>query len=131
MIAGSAGLFTTVPDLLIFLEMMLRNGEYAGTRFFNEQTMRSIETNQTHVPGIYTGLGWELYQPRYMGRHCTQQTFGKTGFTGCVVAADRSKGIGFVLLSNYTYPYRKNDVSLINSVRSDIADIVFSLSVPA
>jgi len=128
MIAGSAGLFTTVPDVLNFIEMMLKGGVYNGTRLLSEQTLCSIETNQTTLPGIYSGLGWELYQPRYMGQYCTEHTFGKTGFTGCVCVADRKKSIGFVLLSNYTYPHRKNDVSIINSVRCDIADIVFSLS---
>jgi len=128
MIAGSAGLFTTVPDVLNFIEMMLKGGVYNGTRLLSEQTLCSIETNQTTLPEIYSGLGWELYQPRYMGHYCTEHTFGKTGFTGCVCVADRKKGIGFVLLSNYTYPHRKNDVSIINSVRCNIADIVFSLS---
>jgi CubicO group peptidase (beta-lactamase class C family) len=85
-----------------------------------------MQTNQFDIPGVKTGLGWELDQPRYMGRHCSPYTIGKTGFTGCVCICDRIKHRGMVLLSNYTFPSRKTDMTMINSVRSDIADIVFS-----
>ena len=107
-VVGSAGLFSTAPDLLNFLEMFLNGGT---------------------SPGIYEGLGWELYQPRYMGRYATHETFGKTGFTGCVVMCDTGKGAGIVILSNATYPKRKpleEHRRTINEVRRDIADIVFS-----
>ncbi len=105
---GSAGLFSTVPDLLNFLEMLLTGGAPAG---------------------IHQGLGWELYEPYYMGRYCTKETFGKTGFTGCAVMCDTSKGLGIVILSNATYPARKprkEHIASINEVRRDLADIVFS-----
>jgi len=60
-----------------------------------------------------------------MGKHCSDKTFGKTGFTGCVCVCDIEREVGFVILSNYTYPTRKPDAVLINKFRSDIADIVF------
>lgn len=107
-VVGSAGLFSTVPDLLNFL----------GTH------LRGVPQAQRHLGGEI--LGWELYQPRYMGNYCSQNTFGKTGFTGCVVICDPEKGIGLTILSNYTYPKRKPDSKLINEVRKDIASIVFS-----
>jgi Beta-lactamase class C and other penicillin binding proteins len=126
MIAGSAGLFSTVPDILNFIDMLLHDGTYGGRRFFSPAIMDMMQTNQIAVPGAATGLGWELGQRRYMGRCCSEQTIGKTGFTGCVCMCDRSKHRGLVLLSNYTFPARKIDMAAINSVRSDIADIVFS-----
>jgi CubicO group peptidase (beta-lactamase class C family) len=126
MVAGSAGLFSTVPDILNFLEMLLRGGESRGKRFLLPQTLEAIQTNQVTLPGVCTGLGWELCQSRYMGKRCTPRTFGKTGFTGSVCMVDCGKGVGFTLLSNYTFPKRKPDMAMINSVRSDCADIVFS-----
>ncbi len=113
-IVGSAGLFSTVPDLLVFLEMLLQSGTYKGRTYFSA---RSI--------GRFAGLGWELYQPSYMGDYCTEHTFGKTGFTGCVAICDVIRGIAFVMLSNYTYPKRKLDSEAIAAVRRKIADIVF------
>lgn len=109
-VVGSAGLFSTAPDLLSFLEMLLNGGASAG---------------------IHQGLGWEVHQPYYMGRYSTKETFGKTGFTGCVVICDISKGVGMTMLSNATYPKRKppqEHINSINEVRRDIADIVFTNS---
>ena len=125
MAAGSAGLFSTAPDLLNFLEMLLNHGSLNGQKYFSPEIIEQMRANQLSDIRERAGLGWELNQPRYMGKHCAEQTFGKTGFTGCVVICDISKEVGLAFLSNYTYPKRKQDAALINSVRSDIADIVF------
>ncbi len=125
MIPGSAGLFSTVPDLMVFMEMLIHDGEYGSKRFFTHETVKQLSTNQIPETGSCTGLGWELNQVRYMGSRCSQRTIGKTGFTGCVVVDDLEKGIGFVLLSNYTWPHRKGRKEMINELRRDVADIVF------
>ncbi len=125
-VPGSAGLFSTAPDLLNFLQMLLEGGTLFGRRFFSEQTICRMYTNQIAEIGECTGLGWELGQPQFMGHYYTDLTFGKTGYTGCLSICDERMEIGFVLLSNCTYPHRKNNNLLINSVRSDVADIIFS-----
>lgn len=130
MIPGSAGLFSTVPDLLTFLEMFLNNGVLRGTRYFSEEMLREMQTNQLAEIGVSAGLGWELNQPQFMGSHSTLQTFGKTGFTGCVCVVDIPRGVAFVILSNYTYPRRKADASAINALRRDIANCVFTHAEP-
>jgi len=123
--AGSAGLFSTVPDLLTFLEMLLNEGSLEGHKYFSHEIIQQIETNQIANLGHYAGLGWELNQPWYMGKHCSSKTFGKTGFTGCNCVCDIKRGIGLVILSNYTYPTRKPDSTVMNRFRTEIADIVF------
>lgn len=128
---GSAGLFSTTPDLLNFLEMLLNEGKSRGRRYLSPGIIKLMHTNQLEDIGACHGLGWELYQPRYMGQYCTEETFGKTGFTGCVVICDIGKGVGIAMLSNTTYPKRKpleEHIDTINTVRRDIADIVFSNS---
>jgi CubicO group peptidase (beta-lactamase class C family) len=125
MIVGSAGLFSTAPDMLNFLEMLLNHGEINGQKYFAPLIMEQIQTNQIVEIGECAGLGWELNQPRYMGRHCGAKTFGKSGFTGCASVCDIQREVGFVILSNYTYPVRKPDAAPINKFRSDIADIIF------
>ena len=125
MIAGSAGLFSTVLDLARFVQVILFKGEFQGNRFFNESTIKEMHTNQRpYQTGEWAGLGWELNQP-YMGKKRTVQTFGKTGFTGCAVVICPERETGIILLSNYTYPCRKNSREMINQIRSDIADLVF------
>ena len=83
---GHAGLFSTVPDLLNFLEALL----------------------QGRLPcvleGADNGLGWQVNDKNFMGQHVSPKTFGKTGFTGTSVVCDRERGVAFVILSNRTYP---------------------------
>lgn len=124
-VVGSAGLFSTVPDLLIFLQMLLHEGEYDGNQYFSKKIIQEMYKNQLQSNIEFSGLGWELSQPQYMGKYVTKSMFGKTGFTGCVVIIDPEKKCAMVLLSNYTYPQRKANVLKLNEVRRDIADVVF------
>lgn len=109
---GHAGLFSTAPDLLNFLEALLNKGD----------PFVSI------AEAAEEGLGWQVNQPWFMGKERNEKTFGKTGFTGTSVLIDRAKGIGLVILSNRTYPQRPSDAAsihaAINLLRADIADIV-------
>ena len=122
---GHAGLFSTADDILTFMEMLLNGGELKGHRFFSEEIISQMEANQIPELNDSTGLGWELNQPRFMGKHCTPKTFGKTGFTGTLCAADRDKGVAYVILSNRTYPERSPDSAAINTFRADVGEIVF------
>lgn len=125
MTPGAAGLFSTVPDMLNFAEMLLHEGTLGGRRYFSPEIVRQMHTNQLADIGESMGLGWELNRPVYMGRHCSENTFGKTGFTGCVFVCDIERQVGFVLLANYTYPTRKPNATLIRQLRRDVADIIF------
>jgi CubicO group peptidase (beta-lactamase class C family) len=126
MIPGSSGLFSTVPDLLRFVDMLLPRGVWQRRRYFTEKMITSMMTNELTRIGAYGSLGWELNQPRYMGKYCSEQMIGKTGFTGCVIIVDIPKNRGLIMLSNYHFPKRKKSVDSLNIVRREIADIVFS-----
>lgn len=124
-VAGSAGLFSTVPDLMVFLAMLLNRGEYGGVRCFKPATVELMHTNAlTPAVGTVAALGWELNNENYMGPGRTASTFGKTGFTGCTIIADPAKNAGFVLLTNHTYPKRRADKEAINAVRRRLAEMV-------
>ncbi len=125
MVVGSAGLFSTVPDLLIFMEMLLNKGSLNGREYFKPETIQRIYANQTPHLDKRVGLGWDLDEAKYMGKFRSKDTFGKAGFTGCVCIADIGKGVAMVLLSNHTFPHRGNERSVNNSVRREMADIVF------
>jgi CubicO group peptidase (beta-lactamase class C family) len=125
-IAGSAGLFSTAKDILIFLKMLLNDGEFDGKRYFSKEIIYHMCSNQIEYLNLSAGLGWELNQKRYMGDYCSNKTIGKTGFTGCVCICDLEKKKAMVLLSNYTYPQRKKTKEPIDKVRRDIANIIFS-----
>lgn len=124
MTPGSAGLFSTVPDLLNFLEMILHGGLFDSQRIFNTKTILKIQKNYMDRGKGNCGLGWELNQVRYMGKQCSNITIGKTGFTGCVVLCDFKKETGIAFLSNYTYPKRKQNAEAINRLRAHVATVI-------
>jgi CubicO group peptidase (beta-lactamase class C family) len=122
-IAGSAGLFSTVPDLLIFLEMLLQNGYYCGRRYFSEDILSEMAKNQLTSMHEPAGLGWEVQQTHFMGQFAAQTTFGKTGFTGCSVLCDRKKEVALAILSNTTFPHRR-EKKMMNTFRQAVADVL-------
>lgn len=124
-IAGSAGLFSTVPDLLNFMEMVISEGRFNDQDILSAQSILSMGTN--HIPHLNgsAGLGWELNQPHYMGEKNSGTVIGKTGFTGCVVMADLEEKRSMVLLSNYTWPHRKENAQMIHRVRRSLAELLF------
>jgi CubicO group peptidase (beta-lactamase class C family) len=125
-VVGAAGLFSTAPDLLRFAGLLLNEGSFAGVTLFKKETVSAMYTNVLPVSiGTTTGLGWELDQ-QFMGRNRSRQTFGKTGFTGCSIVVDPVRKAGVVLLSNHHFPYRRENRSIINGVRSELADLVFN-----
>lgn len=123
-IVGHAGLFSTAPDILNFLEVLLHKGTFQGKKYFSEKIVEQMGTNQIEELNDFTGLGWELNQPRYMGDHCTPHTFGKTGFTGTLAICDIEKGIAYVILSNRIFPKRPSDSAAINSFRKVVGEII-------
>lgn len=125
MIVGSAGLFSTVPDLLNFIEMLLNEGEIGGQKYFSKKIVKAMHTNQISKLGNSIGLGFDLNQQQTMGDYRTEETFGKTGFTGCNFLLDIKKGVGYVLLSNHRYPRRKEGSLKINKLRGKLLKIAF------
>jgi CubicO group peptidase (beta-lactamase class C family) len=102
---GHAGLFSTAPDLLHFLEALL-TGKYP---YITE--------------GASRGFGFQT-EGAFLGSHASMGSFGKTGFTGTSICVDREKGIAFVILSNRTYPARPADNAAINAFRALVADSI-------
>lgn len=125
-IMGHAGIFSTAGDILNFMEMLLNKGTFKGRTYFSADMIARMYTNQIAELDDFTGLGWELHQPRFMGSKCTEQTFAKTGFTGTLCVSDIEKGIAYVILSNRIFPQRPLDSIAINKFRADIGEIVLS-----
>jgi CubicO group peptidase (beta-lactamase class C family) len=125
MTPGSAGLFSTVPDLLIFLQMLLTGGKLSGRNYFRHETIEAMYTNQLAKTHQRVGLGWEISAP-WMGKTHSKKVFGKTGFTGCFVLVDMGYGIGIVVLSNHTFPMRVRDRIPLQNFRSLLIDTIIN-----
>ena len=88
------GMFSTVRDMAIFLQMFLEGGRHGGRSILSPMTVRAMITDQirpmSHIPESVKcaqrwGLGWHL---RAGGDLTSSATFGHGGATGTVVWAD-------------------------------------------
>jgi len=123
---GSAGLFSTVPDLLTFLEMLLHHGTLNEGRYFSEAMVAKMHTNQLASIGEHQGLGWKMERP-WMGVRHSPEAFGMSGFTGTSVLVEPEKGVGVAILSNGTYPTRERTQKegLRDKFRAEVLDLIF------
>lgn len=138
---GSAGMFSCVPDLLKFVQMVLNDGISmqggVAQRIAPAGILKMVSENAFSNPaysncgaakaGDCTGLGWELNAAKFMGTKVSPKTFGKTGFTGASIVADPDKGAAVVLLSNFTYPHREANADRIHAFRAKLADTFFAM----
>ncbi len=124
--AGCAGLFSNADDLLNPIEMILNGGIFKTARICELGSIVGMSTNALDVIAQWSGIGWELNQPRFMGAYSHEHMMGKTGFTGTCMIIDLKRQRGFVMLSNRTYPTRPENADAIVTVRRDLADIIFA-----
>ena len=89
-VAGHAGLFSTVEELHVLLQLLLNGGTYDGTRFLSANVVELFMQDS----GDGQALGWQL--PAYG----PAGAFGHTGFTGTFVLGVPASNTGVVLLTN-------------------------------
>lgn len=127
-VAGHAGLFSNVPDLLRFADEILGAlrrppaGEQAQPRLFEATTVESFAERQA-PPGSSRALGWDTpSEESSSGHHFSAQSIGHLGHSGCSLWIDLVADIAVVLLTNRTWPDRKNQA--IRAVRPAFHDAV-------
>ena len=132
---GSAGMFSCVPDLLNFVQMILNDGKVGDTQVAPAGILKMVSENAfenkaaskySSAQNACTALGWELNSEKFMGTKVSPHTFGKTGFTGASIVADPDRGAAVILLSNFTYPHREANADRIHAFRATLSDEFFS-----
>ncbi len=105
-VAGHAGLFSNVPDLLRFSAAMLQSGR---NRLVSEATVQLFSERQAPV-GSSRALGWDTPSaPSSSGDHFSPHSIGHLGYSGCSLWIDLEAQVAVVLLTNRTWPDRKTD----------------------
>lgn len=108
-VSGNAGVFSTMDDLALFLQMLSARGELPdGSRYLCPATLNAAMQNRT--PGMAQGRGLGFYLPwydnGYIGDLFPRETIGHTGFTGSSITLDPTSGLYVVLLTNRVCPSR-------------------------
>jgi CubicO group peptidase (beta-lactamase class C family) len=126
-LSGHAGLFSTVADISKLIISILNNDEKVLKRETVDSlfVLRKTMERDNLVPLVRT-YGWD--KPTIGGTAGDNVSFADTivhtGFTGCNMWIDRSKGIGFVMLSNAVHPKRGHNG--IIKYRNKIGNIIIS-----
>ncbi len=117
--AGHAGLFSTLDDISLYAQMMLRNGRLPdGKIFLKPETVwtmtrpYTIEVRDDFGPLSRT-RGWDHHSSYSYngGKALSTSAFGHGGFTGTVLWIDPEKNLFFVFLSNRLHPDGKGNVN--------------------
>ncbi len=105
-VAGHAGLFSSVPDMLRFSAAML---DPSQSGIVQRQTLDLFSRRQPPA-GSSRALGWDTPSaPSSSGTHFSASSIGHLGYSGCSLWLDREAQTGIVLLTNRTWPDRAND----------------------
>jgi CubicO group peptidase (beta-lactamase class C family) len=125
-VAGHAGLFSNVPDLLRLATAIVRSEKSAGPgavpSIFDKSVLEQFSRRQS-PPGSSQALGWDTpSEPSSSGKHFSQHSIGHLGYSGCSLWIDLDAAVGVVLLTNRTWPDRKSQ--LIREVRPAFHDAV-------
>lgn len=120
-VAGQAGVFSNVPDLLRFAGEVLAAGNHDDS-LFRKEIVEQFAKRQGPV-GSSRALGWDTpSENSSAGRHFSKDSIGHLGFSGCSLWIDLDAQIAVVLLTNRTWPDRKSQ--LIRNLRPAFHDAV-------
>jgi CubicO group peptidase (beta-lactamase class C family) len=131
-VAGHAGLFSNVEDLLKLSRGVLDAAEPAASKYpedavprgglFSEQTVELFSQREGPA-GSSRALGWDTPSEKSSsGQHFSVRSIGHLGYSGCSLWIDRETRIAVVLLTNRTWPDRTSQ--LIREVRPAFHDAV-------
>jgi len=127
-VSGHAGLFSNVQDLLRFANEILRvdrpdsGPEASRPCLFDAATIDRFAQRQ-EPEGSSRALGWDTpSENSSSGRHFSARSIGHLGYSGCSLWIDLSADVAVVLLTNRTWPDRKNQA--IREVRPAFHDAV-------
>lgn len=123
-IAGHAGVFSSVPDVLRFAGAILdATGDRPSQANLFQPTIVEIFGRREGPADSSRALGWDTPSANSSsGQYFSQHSIGHLGYSGCSLWIDLDARIAIVLLTNRTWPDRKGQ--LIRQVRPSFHDAV-------
>jgi CubicO group peptidase (beta-lactamase class C family) len=123
-VAGHAGVFSNVPDVLRFADAVLEAHAGNGAKYnlFEPMTVEVFGKRQGPADSS-RALGWDTPSANSSsGRYFSPHSIGHLGYSGCSLWIDLDARITVALLTNRTWPDRKSQ--LIREVRPAFHDAV-------
>ncbi len=123
-VAGHAGLFSNVGDVLGFAQCILARGRTPDSRqLFQPETLDLFAKREGPSHETARALGWDVPTAgSSSGRLFGPRSIGHLGYSGCSLWIDPDQQLAVTLLTNRTWPDRSSQV--IKQVRPAFHDTV-------
>jgi serine-type D-Ala-D-Ala carboxypeptidase len=124
--SGLAGLFSTVPDILHWIEMVFGGGRVNGNEFLRPRAIELMTLDYYPGKSFRSALAWGD-GPTYQSLDGAggKDILAKGGFTGCFMIGNITAKKAVVFLSNRVYPKRPVDVEPWQEFRRNVVRCVF------
>lgn len=124
--SGLAGLFTTVPDILNWIEMIFTTGRVNGNQFLSPRAIDLMTRDYYRGKSYRSPLGWGD-GPTFESLDGAggANILAKGGYTGCFMVGDTAARKAVVFLSNRVYPERPADLRAWQEFRRNVVRRVF------
>jgi CubicO group peptidase (beta-lactamase class C family) len=104
-VSGAAGIFSTIDDLQLLVDMLMNQGKIGNKQFISSNTIKAFLTKDK----FNNGLGWMMDPINSFMKNAPEGTFGHTGFTGTSITIMPDKNTSIILLIN------RQQMGLINN----------------
>jgi serine-type D-Ala-D-Ala carboxypeptidase len=112
-VAGHAGLFSNVADLLRFAGSVLgaTAGEFGAKEYLFDPSIVERFAQRQEPAGSSRALGWDTpSENSSAGKFFASHSIGHLGYSGCSLWIDLEAAVAVVLLTNRTWPDRKSQL---------------------
>ncbi|MFH2130301.1 MAG: serine hydrolase domain-containing protein [bacterium] len=96
LVLASGGLYSSLNDLAVFLQMHLNNGSYQSRTILNGATVAEMQKKQTGILKTEYGLGWFINRVDGSGRSVS---VSHPGLFGALIWIDRERDLVGVFLT--------------------------------
>lgn len=121
-IAGHAGIFSNLEDLINFSSMILNNGMFNGKKYLDKSTLDIWFTPLIDNNGYSRSFSWFVGDnPNVIEK---ENTISFNGFTGPSISIDRENNIIIIMLTNRVHSTRNNKLN--TQIRSHISDEIYN-----
>lgn len=120
--AGHAGLFSTVEELQVLMDLLLNGGRFLGRQMISETVIDTFLTKDRYS----NGLGWAMNPGIISAKGSPEGTFGHTGFTGTSILVVPEDSLSVILLTNRQHVGRQDDGTYydLGPLRQAIFDVL-------
>lgn len=119
-ISGHAGLYSTVEDLGILMQMFLNGGKYGGKQILRYDLVQKMMVPNKKYDGARVGWG------EGSAKNKSPKAVGHIGWTGTWIAADPEKDLVVVVLTNRIHPKMKETEAAHRKGISSLGNNVFN-----